>query len=238
MAGRTEQSIIVPAYNEAGRISSFLEELLNFSNLNLNNYEIIIVNDGSTDGTEDVINNLIKGRKDVSLIGYSTNKGKGEAVKFGIFNSCGEKIIFIDADGSVAPDLMPEILKRLNEYDVVVGDRSLKESRIKTRVHRWFLGKIFNIMVNLLFRTNTRDNLCGFKGFKRDAAEELFNDLIEKRWLFDVEIFYKIKQNKFSLYRMPIQWEYVGNSKVGFSDPVKMFLRLFVLRIKLFRKRD
>lgn len=232
----TELSIIVPAYNEGKRIGSFLERLLDFSNTNLKNYEIIIVNDGSIDNTKDVIENLIKDREDVRLIGYSKNRGKGEAVKFGVFNSNGEKIIFIDADGSVDPALVPEMLKKLDEHDVVVGDRSLEESMVRTRIHRWFLGKFFNLTVRLLFQSNNKDYLCGFKGFKRDVAKELFIDLTEKRWLFDVEIFHKIKQNKFKIYHMPVKWEYKGNSKIGFSDPVKMFLRLFVLRIKLFRK--
>ncbi len=237
MPAETKLSIIVPAYNEADRIGSFLENLLNFSNINLKDYEIIIVNDGSTDDTEDVIKKLIKSRKYARLIGYSRNKGKGEAVKFGIFNSNGEKIIFIDADGSINPNLMTDMLKKLDEHEVVVGDRSLEESKVKTKVHRWFLGKVFNFMVILLFQTNIKDNLCGFKGFKRDVAKELFYDLTEKRWLFDVEIFYKIKRHKIRLCCMPIRWEYVGKSKVTFFDPFKMLLRLFVLRIKLLRNR-
>lgn len=236
MPTKIKLSIIVPAYNEADRIGSFLENLLNFSKINLKDYEIIFVNDGSTDDTENVINNFIKSREDARLVGYCTNKGKGEAVKFGVFNSKGEKIIFIDADGSVNPELMPVMLEKLDEHDVVVGDRSLEESKVKTRVHRWFLGKVFNFMVILLFQTNNKDNLCGFKGFKRDVAKKLFYDLTEKRWLFDVEIFYKIKRHKIRLCCMPIRWEYVGNSKVTFFDPLKMLLRLFVLRIKLLKK--
>lgn len=236
MVNKIELSIVVPAYNEANRIGPFLKNILDFSMANLENYEIIIVNDGSTDNTEDVIKKLINGRNDVQLIRYSPNKGKGEAVKAGIFNSSGEKIIFIDADGSIQPDLIPNTTEKLDEYDVVAGDRSLKESKIKNTVTRWFTGKLFNIIVGILFQSKIRDNLCGFKGFRKDVAIDLFSNLITRRWLFDVEIFYRIKQKNYILYQMPIKWEHVEDSKLTFLDPFKMFCELFILRVKLMKQ--
>ena len=228
-----ENSIIVPAYNEEKRITNFLDDLLKFSESNLKNYEIIFVDDGSTDNTLKVIKNKIKNKEHIKIISYAKNQGKGEAVRRGVLAANGEKILFIDADGSIHPNQIPILLEKLGNYDVVVGDRSSKESKIKITFLRKATGVLFNIYVKRLFHTETRDNLCGFKGFKKKVAKDLFSDLISKRWLFDVELFYKIKKRKYSLYKLPFEWEYRGESKIGIFEPFKMLFQLILLRLRL-----
>jgi dolichyl-phosphate beta-glucosyltransferase len=227
-------SIIVPAYNEERRIKSFLESLIEFSRLELKNYEIIVVNDGSKDKTLNIIKKIANGTRNLRLISYEPNQGKGYAVKNAIFMSKGKNVLFIDADGAIKPNQIPNMIQKLKEYDIVVGDRGHKASQVKQAKTRKLTGIIFNFYVSILFNSKVKDNLCGFKGFRREAALELFSNLIDKRWLFDVEIFYKIKKaRKYNVYNLPIDWEHKTGSKISILDPIKMLFQLIKLRIKL-----
>ena len=176
-------SIVVPCYNEENRIKPFLTSLIQFSKDNLKSYEIIVVNDGSKDKTLDVLKEF---SKDIKLISYEKNKGKGGAVREGVLSSIGEKVLFIDADGSIQPDEIPKMLEKLDSYDVVVGDRASKDSDVNAIALRNITGKLFNFYVNVLFGYKTWDNLCGFKGFKKEIAKDLFTDLIAYGWIFYV----------------------------------------------------
>ena len=223
-------SIVVPCYNEENRIKPFLTSLIQFSKDNLKSYEIIVVNDGSKDKTLDVLKEF---SKDIKLISYEKNKGKGGAVREGVLSSIGEKVLFIDADGSIQPDEMPKMLEKLDSYDVVVGDRASKDSDVNAIALRNITGKLFNFYVNVLFGYKTWDNLCGFKGFKKEIAKDLFTNLIAYGWIFDVELFYKIHKKNYTLYKLPIKWVHKGDSKIKLLDPFKMFFQLIKLRMKL-----
>ena len=223
-------SIVVPCYNEENRIKPFLTSLIQFSKDNLKSYEIIVVNDGSKDKTLDVLKEF---SKDIKLISYEKNKGKGGAVREGVLSSIGEKVLFIDADGSIQPDEIPKMLEELDNYDVVVGDRASKDSDVNAIALRNMTGKLFNFYVNMLFRYKNWDNLCGFKGFKKEIAKDLFTNLIAYGWIFDVELFYKIHKKNYTLYKLPIKWVHKGDSKIKLLDPFKMFFQLIKLRMKL-----
>ncbi|MFH1054129.1 MAG: dolichyl-phosphate beta-glucosyltransferase [Candidatus Woesearchaeota archaeon] len=229
-------SIIVPVYNEENRAPDFLNSLIKFCRVNLEDYEILFVNDGSTDNTIEMLKKLALGDSCIKIFTYKENKGKGAAVQIGVFKAEGEKIIFIDADGSIPADEIPKMVQELEEYDVVAGSRTNKDSEVRQPFYRVFSGVSFNIIVNLLFSVNIKDNLCGFKGFKKDAATDLFKDLIDKRWVFDVEVFFKIRKRGYSLKDIPINWVYKTGSKMTLFDPMKMFFRLIVLRLKLMKQ--
>lgn len=229
--------MIIPAYNEEKRSANFIPILIDFVKKHLKDTEIIIVDDGSRDNTKWKIKKIIKSKKAssfVRIIGYSTNKGKGSAVAYGVKAAKGSKILFIDADGAINPDQIPAMLKKLDEYDFVAGDRRSARSRIKTTLLRKITSFGFNMWVSLLFQYSYRDNLCGFKGFRRNIAKTLFSDLVDKRWIFDVELFFKAKKKKYSIYFLPIKWHYVGGSRIKmFIDPILWFLRLITLRYQL-----
>ena len=224
-------SIIVPAYNESKRIRSFLKDLVKFAKKG--NYEIIIVDDGSTDNTGSVIKKITKDFKKIKIISYKPNMGKGYAVKTGIMKARGEYIIFIDADGSIHPKEIPKMERMLKEYDIVVGDRSSIFSKIKQPRARKFLGVLFNNYMNTIFRVDVKDFLCGFKGFRRNAAKTLFKDIISNRWIFDVEIFYKSRKANYTLYKLPIKWVHKPDTKIKRLDPPKMFFEALILRLRV-----
>ena len=229
-----EVSIIVPAFNEDQRLPPFLKECLDFLG-SKKGYELILVNDGSTDNTIDVMMKAAETNSNLKIVTYNQNCGKGWAVKKGVEVCNGQKIIFIDADGSIHPDQIPYMIEKLNDYDVVVGDRSSKDSHVHQPLLRKLTGGLFNLYVRILFNNNRYDNLCGFKGFRRQVAKDLFYELYDYGWVFDVELFYKIKNKGLRIYSLPLVWEHREASKLKITDPFKMLLRLIKLRIKLRR---
>jgi len=224
-------SVIVPAYNESKRIAPFLKILVDF--LKNGDYELIVVDDGSSDNTIEVVKKIVVSFKRLKIISYKPNMGKGHAVKTGVLAAKGEYIIFIDADGSIQPNEILKMEKMLNLYDVVVGDRSSVLSKIKQPAVRKILGVVFNNYMETLFNVNVTDFLCGFKGFKKHAAHKLFKDLISPRWIFDVEIFYRARKNRYSIHKLPIKWVHKPDTKIKSLDPLKMFFEALVLRLRL-----
>lgn len=223
-----DASIIVPVYNEESRIKPFLSELKQFAKPR---WEIIFVDDGSVDGTLSILKKFKIANK--KIISYKKNKGKGFAVKKGVMAADGKYIIFIDADGSIHPSQISLMLEYLPKYEVVVGTRASDESKVKAPFIRKALGSIFNAYVNILYNTKIKDNLCGFKGFRRSAAKRLFRSLLSERWIFDVELFYKIRKEKISLYEMPIRWVHKRDSKMSMIDPLRIAYELLKLRARI-----
>ena len=228
----TDLSIIIPAYNEERRIKSFLSDMIDFS-AKLKHYEVIIVNDGSTDSTEKIVDSMIKSKENFRITSHDKNLGKGAAIKTGVFEARGKSVIFIDADGSIKPSEIPEMARNLDKYDVVIGSRTRKESEVIQPRMRKYIGGVFNLYSNVLFNTGVDDTLCGFKGFRRDVARDIFSDLLSDRWIFDVEILYKIRKRKYTLYRQPIMWEHKEDTKIKRTDPLKMIFQLLWLRLRL-----
>jgi len=225
--------ITVPVYNEERRGKEFLQQLIDFVHHHLNDCELLLVNDGSSDGTLDMLKTLAKGKHFARIISYLTNRGKAFAVNEGVLAARGSKVIFIDADGSIPPEEIPRMRGLLDKYDVVVGNRAHRESIIDQPLTRETLGRVFNLYARLLFNTRVCDHLCGFKGFRLPVARHLFSKLVSDRWVFDVELFYRIRKERFSLVDMPIRWVHKAGSKIRFLDPLKMFVQLLWLRFRL-----
>ncbi len=226
-------SIIVPMYNESRRLEDFLIHLRDFLSKNYKDCELIVVNDGSTDDTESKVKNILSYVNFGNIIRYSPNRGKGGAIKEGVSQARGEKIIFIDADGSIAPSEIPKIIDGLETHDLVVSSRVHRQSDVSINLTRKVTGKIFNLYVRLLFQSPICDNLCGFKGFRKEAARKLFSELISQRWIFDVEVFWRAKNHGYSVLQVPIVWKWKSGSKIHWYDPFVMAWQLLELRIKL-----
>ncbi|MHA1671205.1 MAG: dolichyl-phosphate beta-glucosyltransferase [Promethearchaeota archaeon] len=229
-------SILVPAYNEGKRIPKFLGELIKFSSQNLENFEILIIDDGSNDDTKEVVLSLIKNHRNMKLLSYSENMGKGHAVLMGVLKARGEFVLFIDADGSIKPEEILNMYKfyRKNKYDIIIGSRISLASNITNPqpFSRRLMSKFFNLYSNILFRIKINDLLCGFKGFTKNAAFQVFKDLKAFRWEFDVEILYRARKNSLKVHQMPIEWKHEEGSKIKPLDPIFILLNLIVLRLR------
>lgn len=230
-------SVVVPAYNEDRRIAITLKKIREY--LDCQNYssEIIVVSDGCTDMTDSCAAESLKDWPNFSLLCRSENKGKGYTVKEGILHSQGRMILFTDADLSTPIEELANFLPWADEFDVIIGSRALPESNIQVRqsFFREYMGKTFNLFVQLLIFQGIKDTQCGFKLFQRQAALDIFNRIKLDGFGFDVEALYVCRKLGYRIKQLPVVWRNSPESRVHvFRSSVEMFLDLF--RIKFLHK--
>lgn len=231
-------SIIIPAYNEEKRIIHTIMKVKDYCEKNFNKYEIIIVDDGSTDNTKEALFHIFKDDNTIKFITYEKNRGKGYAVKKGAFISEGNFTLITDADLSTPIEEVEKLFMYINKgYDIVIGSRALKDSEILIKQPWWrrFMGRVFNKLVRIIINLDYLDTQCGFKLFKGGIAKSLFNKAKINRFAFDVEVLYLAKRNDYSVIEVPVRWLNSPYSKV---KPIKDSLECFkdLIKIKLFNK--
>lgn len=203
-------SVIIPVYNEAHRLHKNILEKTAFLNTLDFEYELIMVDDGSNDGTLTILEKEAKKNSKIKILTYSPNRGKGYAVRKGMRKSRGEYIFFIDADGSTPIEYLHSMLSKLElgEADVVIGSRNLKESNRQVPQPFWrqVLGKIGNILIRKFLSLKVKDTQCGFKGFTREASQKLFSKATINRWGFDFEILVMANTLKLKVVEVPVRW--------------------------------
>lgn len=236
-------ALIIPCYNESEDISRKLEILKQYLNDNPIDYsfDIVLVNDGSKDNTEEVINSLKEAR--VHALSYTPNKGKGNAVKTGLKYALNELksdyMIFMDADLSTDLKAIKPCLDILEEgIDIALASRHDKESNIaiKQPFKRRFISKCSRIIISSMFHFKVKDTQCGFKGLNRDIVEIIINKTKMERFSFDVEYLYIAKLLGYSINEIPVTWRDDRGSTVS---PIKSSIRFFKdLRIIKKHKKD
>lgn len=228
-------SIIIPAYNEEKRLLPTLGKILAYLSGHGFSYEIIVVDDGSTDDTLQMAKNFACSDKHVIVLANERNSGKGYSVRRGMLSASGEYIFFTDADLSTPIEEIEKCLPYLNNgYDVVIGSRSIPGSHII--IHQpWYrekMGKIFNFMVNIVLVKGIADTQCGFKGFKKEVVKTVISRCCINGFSFDVEAIYLSRKFGFKIKEIPIRWENSALSKV---DPIRHSLQMLrdLFRIKI-----
>ena len=229
-------SIIIPAFNEEQRLIHSLERLIVFCRSHFSNFEIICVDDGSTDKTWKIIDRLRR-YSFVKGLRLLQNKGKGEAVRQGMLAACGRFRFFTDADLPYAPG---SFLRALDLFhmagcDLVVGARDLaasKESIAISRVRR-LAGKLFSLIASQMFDTGFPDTQCGFKGFTDHAAKVIFSNLTLTGYSFDIEIFTIAGALNLAIEKLPVNLVMQKESKIKlFHDPLLMLFELISLYLR------
>ncbi len=232
-------SIIIPVYNETNRIEKTLIHLSeHLKKLNIS-YEIIIVNDGSTDNTCAIITSL--NLDNTSILHNERNSGKGYSVRNGLKHAKGSNILFMDADGSTDICAIKLFLSYMNKgYDLLIASRYLPDSIIPIPQSKWriFTAKVFRKLIKLLFNFPLSDTQCGFKMFSKSCLATILPYLQENGFVFDIEIIYYAYLFKQQVKELPVTWTDDPESKVTFlKGPVKMTLRIINFRIQtLIRK--
>ena len=228
-------SIVIPAYNEASRIGKTLEEVRCYMASKPFASELILVDDGSSDGTPDLFRDLQSRCPDVRIFRNEPNRGKGFSVRRGILEARGELILFTDADLSAPIEEADKLIDSLNSAgaDSAVGSRALNRELIGVRQpwRRELAGRCFNLFVRVFTGLNIRDTQCGLKMFRRATTRRAFELQRVERFGFDPEVLFLIQRLGGRIVEVPVRWNDNPATKIRlFRDSSRMFLDLLALR--------
>lgn len=231
-------SIVIPAFNEEKRIGTTLRAIHAFVAAQTYAVEVIIVDDGSSDRTSNIVNEFPATHTQLRLIQLPKNQGKGAAVRAGMLQAQGTYRLYMDADNSTSIEQVTGMLVAAEKgADVVVGSRHVPGSVIITKQNtvREVLGFAFRILIRVIAPTGIRDTQNGFKLFKAEGALILFGELICPRWAFDVEILRHARSHQMTIAEVPVTWVNDNRSKMRYSDTFLMLLDAIVIA---WRTRD
>lgn len=227
-------SVVVPAFNEERRIGNTLISIIDYLSTKEFSSEIIVVNDGSTDSTADFVNSLASNHPQLTLHNLNENMGKGFAVKSGMLKANGEIRLFMDADNSTSIDHFDLMLPMFEGgSDVVIGSRRAPGAIIA--VHQsWIrenLGKVFNLIVQLINGAPFKDTQTGFKAFTAKACELIFPLQTVTRWAFDLEIILIALRAGLKIEEAPVTWINDSQTRVTFAGMLGMLRDIVKIRI-------
>jgi dolichyl-phosphate beta-glucosyltransferase len=229
-------AVVIPAYNEEQRILSTLERVDEYFRAQDYEAKIIVVSDGSKDGTNRLAEDFAKEHPNFSLLAYTPNRGKGYAVRRGMLEAEAELILFSDADLATPIEEVEKLLERIDDgADVAIGSRPLRESNLEIRqpIHREMLGRTFNAFVQMLAIRGIKDTQCGFKLVKRDPAKEIFSRCTFDGFSFDFEVLRIARDLGYRIDEVPIRWRHQEGSKVVLMrDGPRMLRDLVKLRLR------
>ncbi len=200
-------SIVIPAYNEEARIVDTLDQLTAYLERQDYDWEIIVVDDGSTDQTVKTVEN--QHARNTRVLSYQPNRGKGHAVRTGMDDATGEYRVFYDADASTPIDQVEKLWPMFDAgADIVIGSRSMRDSDVQ--VHQaWYrenMGRIYNVLLRLLGLTRFPDTQCGFKGFTQHACGVVFPRQTIEGFAFDAELLHIGRIHKLNIAQVPVTW--------------------------------
>jgi dolichyl-phosphate beta-glucosyltransferase len=230
-------SIVVPCYNEEERLPHTVEQIERYLNGKNVDYELILVDDGSADGTRMVMDAAAERNRLVRLEALPRNRGKGRALAEGVAVAKGSEILVTDADLSTPIEELPKLQAELEKgAGVAIASRALRDSRVEVSqpVYRVLMGKAFNLLVQAVLLPGIWDTQCGFKLFRADVAHEAFAELTTDGFGYDPEVLYRAKKRGVRIAEVPVVWRNSAPTKVS---PIKSSLDMFghVLRIRFSR---
>jgi dolichyl-phosphate beta-glucosyltransferase len=227
-------SVVIPAYNEALRIGNTLRVIRTYLQQQPFAAEIIVVDDGSQDGTAATVHALDVALPPVRVLRNDLNRGKGFSVRQGFLHADGEYLLFSDADLSTPIEEVEKLFVALREpCDIAIGSRALPESRVEVHQPRYreYMGRLFNLCVQMLAVPDIHDTQCGFKCFRREAALAICARMTTERFGFDVEMLYLARQLGYRVREVPVVWRHSPQSRVRvWQDPVSMLGDLLRIR--------
>lgn len=225
-------SVVVPAYQEEERIGDCLERLTGWLADGRFDYEVVVVDDGSTDRTAATVRSWVEQDRRIRLESYSPNRGKGFAVRRGLAAARGEYRFFTDADLSTPPEEIGRGLELLADHDLVIGTRARESSLVieSQRWHRQRMGRTFNHIIRFLGLTRVPDTQCGFKGFRAEILPALLEPLSIDGFSFDVELMCEAECQNLRVAELPVTWINSPISRVRLTtDSIRMLLEVVAI---------
>ncbi|HEX9110741.1 MAG TPA: dolichyl-phosphate beta-glucosyltransferase [Terriglobales bacterium] len=227
-------SFIIPAYNESSRIRPTLDEILRYSAAQNWEAEILVVDDGSRDDTADVIREYARAHSQIRLLQNPGNRGKGYSVRNGMLHARGDICLFTDADLSSPISEAPKLFEAIGAgADGAIGSRWLRVELQTERqpLYRQAFGRIFNLVLRVFLGLRFRDTQCGFKAFRREAAQRIFPLQKIERWGFDPEILYVARRMGLQVSEVPVLWAHSEGTRLHpFRDGMRMFVDVLHIR--------
>lgn len=227
-------SVVIPAYNEENRLAAHLREIIAYFDRRGESYEVIVVDDGSQDGTGSVVERFRARTPSVRLITLPENRGKGCAVRTGMLAARGTLRLFTDADGSTPVTEIERLEAAVTAgADIAVGSRTVRDPTrtVQTRAFRKLSGAIFNLAVRRLGVAGITDTQCGFKLFRAPVARALFSALQCDGFSFDVELLFLGQRWKYRIVEVPVHWTDRAGSKVRVvRDGLRMLRDVWKIR--------
>lgn len=234
MSKTIDLSVVIPAYNEKERIFSSLSSIIGYLEKKETSFEIIIVDDCSSDGMGEAISDQYKNKSFLKIHRNKHNLGKGGSVKQGISLAQGKSVLFTDADLSTPIEEIDKLEAALHAgASVAIASRDLPQSKVSPPqpLYREWMGKIFNKMVQLIVLPGIQDTQCGFKLFESELAQRVFSQTTISGFGFDVELLYLTRKFGGTIKEVPVSWHDVLGSKVSpLRDATEMFIDLFRVR--------
>jgi len=231
-------SIIIPAFNESGRIPATLDSVISCVRSHGWDAEVIVVNDGSSDATADVVREIAKSAPELRLIENPGNRGKGYSVKSGILHALGDVVMFTDADLSSPMEEAERLFAAIAAgADIAIGSRWLESTRQTHRqpLYRQFFGRCFNAVTRAIMQLPFADTQCGFKAFTRHAAQTVFQLQTIERWGFDPEILFIALKRGFRVVEVPVSWAHDARTRMSYlRDGMTMLQELVLVRWNAF----
>jgi dolichyl-phosphate beta-glucosyltransferase len=227
-------SIVIPAYNEERRLAASLATVCSYLRTQPWDWDIIVVDDGSTDATARIVETLAQDEPRV-VLRREPHRGKGGAVRAGITAARGAFRFLCDADLSMPIDNLARFLPpEAAPYDVAIGSREgIHARRVGEPLYRHLLGRIFNRVVQWIVLPGIEDSQCGFKMFTGEAADRIFRDVTVDGWAFDVEALVIARSLRLTIVDVPIEWHYRAESRVSpVRDGLTMLFELLRIRIR------
>lgn len=236
MLSNEQISVVIPAFNEADKIGLSIDTIWKYLNGRFKKFEIIVVDDGSTDNTSAIVSSLADDNPAIKLIRLPQNRGKGASVREGMLSASSNLILMCDADLSAPIEELEKLLPWMQEgFEIIAGSRAIKGSEIVVR-QPWFrerMGKIFGMLARMIVIGGIMDMQCGFKLFTKQAANDIFTRARVDRFAFDVEALFLARKMGYQIKEVPITWSHSQNTKVRLLID-SLYMAFDLVRIRMY----
>jgi glycosyltransferase involved in cell wall biosynthesis len=217
-------SIIIPVFNQQANISHSLMRIKQVVERHFSKYELVVVNDGSTDDTLTTLKDIVSSdqQEHIRILSYTPNRGKGYAVRYGILHSHGDVVIFLDVDLDISPDLIKEYVEKLDSCDLVIASKRHPRSNVTLPASRLLMSRIFHLIVNVATGIRQTDTQAGLKVGRGEIMRTIFRNINIKRYAFDVELFMIASILDLRIQEMPVKMKI--DRRFNAKEIVNMFI--------------